>query len=161
MSPILLLLFASFLQLPAPASSANSRPSCSRNTCGNLTVSYPFWLEEPGRPPCGSPSFQLKCNASRAFLTHSVLGAFRVVDIFVESNTFLAVDENLPLTTGCPAPPFNISEGIGLGPFSISKANANLLFLSSGLTLCDKNMIREFFKRLSILVLFSYKDAQR
>ncbi|KAG8053522.1 hypothetical protein GUJ93_ZPchr0001g31137 [Zizania palustris] len=130
MAPLLLLLFASLFRLPAMASSAISRPSCSRNTCGNLTVSYPFWLEEPGRPPCGSPSFQLKCNASRAYLAHSVLAAYRVVDIFVKNNTFLAVDENLPLTNGCPAPPFNISEGIGLGPFSIRKDNANLLFLS-------------------------------
>uniref|UniRef100_A0A0E0JDT0 Protein kinase domain-containing protein n=1 Tax=Oryza punctata TaxID=4537 RepID=A0A0E0JDT0_ORYPU len=128
---LLLLAVTTILKLPAPASSVNSpRLACSPTSCGNLTISYPFWLEEPGQPPCGSPSFQLKCNTSGAYLTRSVHGAYRVVDIVVDNNTFLVMDENLPLATGCPAPLFNVSDGIAQTPFIISRANAELLFLS-------------------------------
>ncbi|KAK3163822.1 hypothetical protein QOZ80_1AG0008750 [Eleusine coracana subsp. coracana] len=125
---LLSLLLVSFLRAAA-ARPANSS-SCLPKKCGNLDISYPFWLEEPGGPRCGSPSFQLKCNNSGAFLSRSVLQSYRVVSIFVHNNSFHVVDDNLPLATGCPAPPFNISLGIGLAPFLISTTNYQLLFLS-------------------------------
>uniref|UniRef100_A0A0D9UWI5 non-specific serine/threonine protein kinase n=1 Tax=Leersia perrieri TaxID=77586 RepID=A0A0D9UWI5_9ORYZ len=126
---LLLLVTITFLILPAPASS--SRHGCSpTSSCGDLTISYPFWLEQPGQPPCGSPPFQLNCNGSRAYLTRSVYGAYRVVNIFTGNNSFHVVDENLQLQTGCPAPGFNISDGIWQAPFIISKSNSKLHFLS-------------------------------
>ncbi|GJN37556.1 hypothetical protein PR202_gb26527 [Eleusine coracana subsp. coracana] len=116
------------------AAAAAARPanlsSCLPKKCGNLDISYPFWLEEPSGARCGSPSFQLKCNSSGAFLSRSVLQSYRVVSIFVHNNSFHVVDDNLPLATGCPAPFFNISLGIGLAPFLISTTNYQLLFLS-------------------------------
>ena len=72
---------AFLLQLPtiAAASQTTEPPEqqgCSSpKACGSLNISYPFWLEEPGRPPCGSPSFQLKCNSSGAFLSRSMFQA--------------------------------------------------------------------------------------
>ncbi|CAO2193552.1 unnamed protein product [Urochloa humidicola] len=134
--PSLLLHAVAFLlQLSVLATSQTTEPeqqSCSSpKACGDLNVSYPFWVEEPGRPPCGSPPFQLKCNSSGAFLSHSMFQAYRVVTIFTSNNSFHVVDENLPLATGCPAPCFNISLVIaGLGVFTISKANSELRFLS-------------------------------
>lgn len=123
------LFLASFL--PAAAAVNPPQPSsCVPKSCRGLHISYPFWLEEPGRPPCGPPSFQLKCNSSGAFLSRSIFQAYRVVGIFVHNSSFHVVDDNLPLATGCPAPPFNISLGIGLGPFVISTLNCELLFLS-------------------------------
>ncbi|KAG2595817.1 LEAF RUST 10 DISEASE-RESISTANCE LOCUS RECEPTOR-LIKE PROTEIN KINASE-like 2.1 [Panicum virgatum] len=114
---------------PPPEHPAGCSPS--PKACGGLNVSYPFWLEEPGRPPCGSPPFQLKCNASGAFLSHSVFQAYRVVAIFARNSSVHVVDENLPLATGCPAPCFNISlAAMGLGVFAISQANSELRFLS-------------------------------
>ncbi|VAH55940.1 unnamed protein product [Triticum turgidum subsp. durum] len=121
---LLLLLVASILELPAPAAAA-----CSPKKCGDLNISYPFWLEEPGRPPCGSPSFQLNCNGSQALLSRSILGAYQVVQVFAENSSFLAVDRNLPLHDGCPKFWFNISLGLGLSPFVISKRNKELLVL--------------------------------
>uniref|UniRef100_A0A453J0K2 Wall-associated receptor kinase galacturonan-binding domain-containing protein n=1 Tax=Aegilops tauschii subsp. strangulata TaxID=200361 RepID=A0A453J0K2_AEGTS len=51
LQPLLLLLSASFLRMPVPAGAA-----CSPKRCGDLNITYPFWLEEGGgRPPCGSP----------------------------------------------------------------------------------------------------------
>jgi len=108
---------------PPPEHPAGCSPS--PKACGGLNVSYPFWVEEPGRPPCGSPPFQLKCNASGAFLSHSVFQAYRVVAIFARNSSVHVVDENLPLAAGCPAPCFNISlAAMGLGVFAISQANS-------------------------------------
>ncbi|XBI15162.1 hypothetical protein VPH35_057632 [Triticum aestivum] len=135
---LLLLLVASFLRLPVPATAA-----CSPKKCGDLKISYPFWLEEPGRPPCGSPSFQLNCNGSQALLTRSMFGAYQVVQVFAENSSFLAVDKNLPLDDGCPKFWFNISLGLGLGPFVISKKNKELLVLDK----CTKEATPPGFNR--------------
>jgi hypothetical protein len=124
--PPLLLLLASFLLRPAAASAAEPS-SCWPKTCGRLNITYPFWVEEPGRPPCGPPAFQLKCNSSGAFLSRSIYQAYRVESIFPENRSLHVVDINLPLATGCPAPTFNVS--IVPRPLSFSKANKELLFL--------------------------------
>jgi hypothetical protein len=119
-----LLAVASFLRLPPPAGAA-----CSPKRCGDLTVAYPFWLEEPGQPPCGSPSFQLRCNGTQALLSRSMFGLYQVLEIFTENSSFLAVDNNLPLDDGCLPRWFNISLGLGLSPFVISTQNSELLVL--------------------------------
>nr|BAJ98781.1 predicted protein [Hordeum vulgare subsp. vulgare] len=134
LQPLLLLplLCACFLRLPAPAAAA-----CSPKKCGELNITYPFWLEEPGQPPCGSPSFQLNCNSSQALLSRSMFGAYQVVQVFAENSSFLAVDNNLPLDDGCPPWWFNISLGLGLSPFVISKRNKELLILDK----CTKKRV--------------------
>nr|CAB3476367.1 unnamed protein product [Digitaria exilis] len=68
---ILLLLLSSFLGAGASAASAAQPGSCWPKACGDLNITRPFWLEEPGWPPCGPPSFQLTCNSSGAFLSRS------------------------------------------------------------------------------------------
>ncbi|CAO2204775.1 unnamed protein product [Urochloa humidicola] len=123
---LLLLLLASFL-LPPAAASAEESPSCWPKACNGLNITYPFWLEEPGRPPCGPPAFQLKCNSSGAFMVKSIYQAYKVISIFPDNQSLHVVDINLPLATGCPAPTFNVS--IVPQPLVFSKANKQLLFL--------------------------------
>ncbi|TVU22038.1 hypothetical protein EJB05_31714, partial [Eragrostis curvula] len=129
-------IFAFVLQLSVaaplepPPPHHHHQQTCSPKTCGDLNISYPFWLEEPGRPVCGPPSFGLKCNRSGAFLKSSVFESYRVVSIFMENNTIHVVDENLHLATGCPPPCFNISLIGEMAAFAISKTNAGMLFLS-------------------------------
>ncbi|KAF7034596.1 hypothetical protein CFC21_045588 [Triticum aestivum] len=124
---LLLLLSATFLGLPAPASA-----TCSPKRCGDLNIAYPFWLEEGGgRPACGSPSFQLKCNGGHAFLSRSMLGQYQVARVFAENSSLVAVNHNLlvPPRAGCPPWWFNISLGLGLGPYTISGKNREVLIL--------------------------------
>ncbi|GJN05875.1 hypothetical protein PR202_ga23545 [Eleusine coracana subsp. coracana] len=133
---LLSLLLASFLRGTAAFDGpAGPSSSCLPQKCGDLNISYPFWLDEPGGSRCGPPAFQLNCNSSGAFLSLSSFEAFRVVSIFPHNSSFHVVDDNLPLETGCPAPDSNISLGIGvgsgMGPFDISTTNYELLFLSS------------------------------
>ncbi|CAO2209077.1 unnamed protein product [Urochloa humidicola] len=127
MHSLLLLLLASFLIAGVTAASTARSSSCWPKSCGRLNITYPFWLEEPGRPPCGPPAFQLKCNSSGAFLSKSIYQASQVVSIFAENQSLHVVNHNLPLATGCPAPTFNIS--IVPQPLIFSKANKELLFL--------------------------------
>ncbi|KAM3197990.1 hypothetical protein ACQJBY_073216 [Aegilops geniculata] len=124
---LLLLLSASFIRLPEPAGAA-----CSPKRCGDLNITYPFWLEEGGgRPPCGSPSFQLNCNGGHAFLSRSMLGQYQVARVFAENSSLVAVNHNLlvPPRAGCPPWWFNISLGLGLGPYTISGKNREVLVL--------------------------------
>lgn len=122
---LLLLLSASFLRLPAPGGAA-----CSPKACGDLSITYPFWLEEgAGRPPCGSPSFELKCNGTHAFLSRSILGQYQVARVFADNSSFVAVNHNLLPNAGCPPRWFNVSLGLGLGPYTISKKNMEVLVL--------------------------------
>ncbi|XP_004968019.1 LEAF RUST 10 DISEASE-RESISTANCE LOCUS RECEPTOR-LIKE PROTEIN KINASE-like 1.2 isoform X3 [Setaria italica] len=128
MPPLLLLLLASFLLPPPAASAGTAQPSsCWPKTCGGLNITYPFWLEERDRPPCGPPAFQLRCNSSGAFMVKSIYQAYRVVSIFAENQSLHVVDINLPLDTGCPAPMFNVS--LVPRPLAFSKANKELLFI--------------------------------
>uniref|UniRef100_A0A8R7VIS6 Wall-associated receptor kinase C-terminal domain-containing protein n=1 Tax=Triticum urartu TaxID=4572 RepID=A0A8R7VIS6_TRIUA len=122
MIPLLPLLLASFLRLP-PLVSAQDLATCSPKTCGDLTVAYPFWMEEKDQQPCGSPSFQINCDGGQAFLSRSLLGQYQVLQIFAENSSFIAVDNNLPLDDGCPKWWFNISLSLGLGPYTFSKKN--------------------------------------
>ncbi|CAO2180814.1 unnamed protein product [Urochloa humidicola] len=124
---LLVLLLASFLLQPAATASAAEPSSCWPKECNGLNITYPFWLEEPGRPPCGPPAFQLKCNSSGAFMVKSIYQAYQVISIFPENRSLHVVDANLPLATGCPAPTFNVS--IVPPPLVFSKANKQLLFL--------------------------------
>ncbi|KAG0536688.1 hypothetical protein BDA96_03G085400 [Sorghum bicolor] len=129
MQPFLLLLLASFsFLLPPPAASAAESSGCWPKACGELNITYPFWLEEPGKPPCGPPSFKLKCSSNRAFLTKSVYQAYEVLSIFPSNKSFHVVDHNLPLDTGCPPPTMNISL-FSPRTFVFSRANKELLFL--------------------------------
>ncbi|KAE8788698.1 putative receptor-like protein kinase [Hordeum vulgare] len=140
MPPLLVLLplFASFLRLPAAAGAA-----CSPKRCGDLNITSPFWLEESGQPPCGSPSFQLNCNGSQALLSRSMFGRYQVVHVFAKNSSFIAVDNNLPLFDGCPKWWFNISLGLELSPFVISKNNRELLALD----MCSKQVTPPGFNR--------------
>jgi hypothetical protein len=58
-----------------------------------------------------------------------MLGLYQVLEIFTENSSFLAVDNNLPLDDGCLPRWFNISLGLGLSPFVISRHNSELLVL--------------------------------
>uniref|UniRef100_A0A0D9Y2Y6 Protein kinase domain-containing protein n=1 Tax=Oryza glumipatula TaxID=40148 RepID=A0A0D9Y2Y6_9ORYZ len=107
----------------------HAHADCEPATCGNLTVNPPFWLDEPGRPPCGPPSFQLQCRGGEAFVAHSFFQTYQVVRIFTGNSSVVVVDRSLPLESGCPVPWFNISIGFVMGPFLISRANKELVFV--------------------------------
>ncbi|KAJ8641841.1 hypothetical protein MRB53_018535 [Persea americana] len=47
-------------------------PACPSTTCGNLTISYPFWLSNGAPTPqyCGYPGFNISCNIQHQPIFH-------------------------------------------------------------------------------------------
>ncbi|WVZ72165.1 hypothetical protein U9M48_020670 [Paspalum notatum var. saurae] len=104
-----------------------SASSCWPKTCGGLNITYPFWVQEPSGPTCGSPYFQINCTSTGAFLVRSVFQTYQVLYIFTHNNSVHVVDHFLPLANSCPAPTVNIS--FPTADLITSKANRELLFL--------------------------------
>ncbi|TVU22031.1 hypothetical protein EJB05_31707, partial [Eragrostis curvula] len=75
---LMLPILASLHHLTAAASSITAEDTgCRPATCGNLTITYPFWLA--GRDTsCGPPGFQLTCNSSGAGLIGSYIKDFQI-----------------------------------------------------------------------------------
>uniref|UniRef100_A0ACD5TR56 Uncharacterized protein n=1 Tax=Avena sativa TaxID=4498 RepID=A0ACD5TR56_AVESA len=107
---------------------------CSAKRCGNLTVSYPFWLtdEETGRS-CGLPDFGAACVNNNPILQSSVPVAYgiAIIDITYEEHRLHVVDQGklnlLQTTNSCPAWTMNTSIKLGT-PFRIDTSNMNLVF---------------------------------
>jgi hypothetical protein len=75
-----------------------------------------------------------------------MLGLYQVLEIFTENSSFLAVDNNLPLDDGCLPRWFNISLGLGLSPFVISRHNSELLVLFNCTT--PQEAVPDGFRRM-------------
>ncbi|XP_048561467.1 LEAF RUST 10 DISEASE-RESISTANCE LOCUS RECEPTOR-LIKE PROTEIN KINASE-like 1.2 [Triticum urartu] len=60
-----------------------------------------------------------------------MLGQYQVARVFAENSSLVAVNHNLlvPPRAGCPPWWFNISLGLGLGPYTISRKNREVLVL--------------------------------
>uniref|UniRef100_A0ACD5VJ45 Uncharacterized protein n=1 Tax=Avena sativa TaxID=4498 RepID=A0ACD5VJ45_AVESA len=107
---------------------------CSAKRCGNLTVSYPFWLQDTETGgSCGLPDFGATCVNNIPILQSSVPVAYgiAIVDITYEERSLHVVDQGklnlLQTSDSCPAWTMNTS--IKLGPlFRIDASNMNLIF---------------------------------
>jgi hypothetical protein len=109
--------------------------SCGLETCGNVTIRYPF--SRAGAQPlyCGYPVFDLTCDAggpgpARAYLSNTFRDRlFRVAEISYPSNSMVAaVQTAFDGDSGCPVPDFNVTASLALFPFAISAANKRLVF---------------------------------
>ncbi|KAM0855417.1 hypothetical protein ACQ4PT_049776 [Festuca glaucescens] len=108
---------------------------CSAATsCGNLTISYPFWLldMEKGRS-CGSLDFEAACVNNTPILQSSVPVAYgiAIIDIDYVERSLHVVDQGkmniLQASDSCLAWTMNTSIKLGL-PFTIDADNMNLVF---------------------------------
>ncbi|TVU22033.1 hypothetical protein EJB05_31709, partial [Eragrostis curvula] len=130
---IMLPLLASLHQLTAAANSITAEDTvCRPATCGNLTITYPFWLAGRDASSCGPPSFQLTCNTSTAgaFMSGSYI---KVLDIDYGSRSLVAVHALLAADAACSIL-FNVSSAFAITDrFRISDSNRNLYVMSQ----CD------------------------
>ncbi|VAH55915.1 unnamed protein product [Triticum turgidum subsp. durum] len=111
--------------------------STSAKTCGNLTITHPFWIadREAGRS-CGPLDFQVGCsNDSIPFLRSSGFTGytgFAIMDISYKDRNLRVVDvrkeEDFNVSNSrCNFPSWNTSSKLAL-PFKVNPANLNLIF---------------------------------
>ncbi|KAM3346384.1 hypothetical protein ACQJBY_020756 [Aegilops geniculata] len=128
--PLLLLPLASFLR--TATSTTGSNGSCTPESCGALTIRYPFSLAGAQPLYCGYPAFDLTCNngTRRAYLSNTFREhLFRVDSISYADNSMVAaVRTAFAGDTSCPVPDFNVSASLALFPFNISATNKRLVF---------------------------------
>ncbi|EEC69892.1 hypothetical protein OsI_00294 [Oryza sativa Indica Group] len=126
---LLLPILASLQLLPGAANGATVDPSCPPATCGNLTITYPFWLGSQDQSSCGPPSFRLTCNdrASGPFLRNSYI---KVLGFDYGRRSLVAVHALLAADAACTVM-FNVSSAFAITDrFSISQSNRELYVLS-------------------------------
>uniref|UniRef100_A0A0D9Y2X9 non-specific serine/threonine protein kinase n=1 Tax=Oryza glumipatula TaxID=40148 RepID=A0A0D9Y2X9_9ORYZ len=126
---LLLPILASLQLLPGAANGATVDPSCPPATCGNLTITYPFWLGSQDQSSCGPPSFRLTCNdrASGPFLRNSYI---KVLGFDYGRRSLVAVHALLAADAACTVM-FNVSSAFAIADrFSISQSNRELYVLS-------------------------------
>ncbi|KAM0831184.1 hypothetical protein ACQ4PT_065733 [Festuca glaucescens] len=124
----LLLFPLAFLLRSATATSGGGNTSCTQESCGNLTIRFPFSLAGAQPLYCGYSAFDLTCDAGRgrAYLSKTFRDRlFRVVDISYAKKSMVAA---IAGDGGCPVPDFNVSASLALFPFTISGANKRLVF---------------------------------
>jgi hypothetical protein len=106
---------------------------CSAMSCGNLTISHPFWLSDwqTGRS-CGSPDFQITCLNNTPVLPSSIPFSvgFMIMDISYEEESLRVVDickqKLLQASNSCQGTGWNTSDKLGI-PFKIDPINLNLV----------------------------------
>ena len=132
-SLLLLPILASLQQLATAADATTQDAGCSEASCGNLTLTYPFWLAGQGQDvsSCGPPAFRLTCNdsaSSGAFLSNSYI---KVLSIDYGNRSLVAVHALLAADEACSIM-FNVSSAFAItDSFSISQSNRELYALSS------------------------------
>ncbi|KAM0842947.1 hypothetical protein ACQ4PT_058032 [Festuca glaucescens] len=117
---------------PTPAAAAAAVTTCAPKTCGNITLSYPFWLTDAAQPaPCGPSAFQVDCLAGgRASLSRSFRGGYKLLRVSYADRTVVVANDNVQTNaSGCPVPTIDVSASLSLAPFSASAANRQLFFL--------------------------------
>jgi hypothetical protein len=125
---------ASLLLLAEVARSSSSNTSCTPESCGNLTIRYPFSLAGAQPLYCGYPAYDLTCDAgpgrAQAYLSNTFRDRlFRVADIsYVNNSMVAAVESAFDGDRGCPVPDFNVTGSLAFFPFAISAANKRLVF---------------------------------
>ncbi|KAF7027376.1 hypothetical protein CFC21_039422 [Triticum aestivum] len=127
---LLLLPLAFFLLRPTTATGSSG--SCTPESCGDLTIRYPFSLAGVQPLYCGYPSFELTCDTGTgpAYLSNTFREhLFRVDNISYADNSMVAaVQTAFAGDTGCPVPDFNVTASLALFPFNISATNKRLVF---------------------------------
>ncbi|KAG0536670.1 hypothetical protein BDA96_03G083600 [Sorghum bicolor] len=131
MRPTLLLLpllVSSLLQFPDHASA-----DCEPAACGNLTLSYPFWLGSSTNPPsspCGHPGFEVWCSDGGRDEASLKGSSIHVLSIDYTNNSFVASHSRVAGDDGVCKTDFNMSSSIALSlQFTFSPQNRALCFL--------------------------------
>uniref|UniRef100_A0ACD5TQW1 Uncharacterized protein n=1 Tax=Avena sativa TaxID=4498 RepID=A0ACD5TQW1_AVESA len=106
---------------------------CSAKTCGNLTISDPFWLAgKDTERSCGSLDFEVNCHNNTPILRSSGFWGFKIIRMTYEEHSLRAVDLGklnlVQASNSCDIIPSWRNTSAKLGrPFHLSNDSLNLI----------------------------------
>lgn len=122
----LLLLFPRTSSTATTGAPTTAAP-CTPAWCGDLAISYPFWLAGTHPPKCGHQGFQVTCDKAKAYLKNSVW-TYQIQAIFYTNNLLRVTNANLSLDGTCNVGNFVNASSV-LRPFYIeSQIDMELFF---------------------------------
>ncbi|XAR55980.1 hypothetical protein NMG60_11036246 [Bertholletia excelsa] len=127
---LFLLLSLSIFKFNCQASAADHFSSlCPSRRCGNINITYPFWLitESTSTQYCGYRSFGFNCSADDVLLFHLPGGSYHVTNIDYEQHKLALVDIDVTTDLTCPRPRHNLPLE-PLPALSYSNLDLNLSF---------------------------------
>ena len=79
---IIVSIFILFFFLPYISLALNPFHACKPKKCGELSISYPFYIEDQQEPFCGYQGFQVTCNSKNETVINLSDDTYFVEDIF-------------------------------------------------------------------------------
>ncbi|KAJ4794349.1 Protein kinase family protein [Rhynchospora pubera] len=108
-------------------SDAIEKNKCAPVKCGNVDISYPFWIPDQQADYCGYPTLEINCHDDKPFLVQSYDANYYIDRVFYDNSSFVLINSILvDYKFNCTVPQFNVS--LGLGPMVVSKINKELVF---------------------------------
>ncbi|XP_054807267.1 LEAF RUST 10 DISEASE-RESISTANCE LOCUS RECEPTOR-LIKE PROTEIN KINASE-like 1.2 isoform X4 [Prosopis cineraria] len=124
--PMYIIAALSFLCLRHRIADAYSSVCSSPPACGNVSVHYPFWLDNTSAQEyCGYPDFGLKCSDDGPPVITLPSDTYYVTDINYYLSTLTLVDTDV-VNQSCPRARQNVS--LENTPLSINHLDLNLSF---------------------------------
>ncbi|KAJ3700844.1 hypothetical protein LUZ61_004549 [Rhynchospora tenuis] len=106
------------------------KSKCAPVKCGNVNISYPFWIPGQQADYCGYPALEVDCLDDKPFLVQSYDTNYYIDRVFYDNSSFVLINSILVnYKFNCSVPQFNVS--INLGPMVVSKTNKELDFFFS------------------------------
>ena len=78
----ILSIFTLFFFLPYLSLALNPFHACTPKKCGDLLISYPFYIEDQQEPFCGYQGFQVACNSENETIINLSDDTYVIKDIF-------------------------------------------------------------------------------
>ncbi|KAJ3694441.1 hypothetical protein LUZ60_009921 [Juncus effusus] len=109
--------------------------ACEPKFCGNLSVSYPFWISSEQPDYCGYPSLKIDCSDGKPVLARSYNMFYYIDKIFYENNSAVLINSQL-VREDCPIQKLNVTLSFSQFAISPSPLNKDLIFFYN----CSKSL---------------------
>jgi hypothetical protein len=106
--------------------------ACGAKTCGNQSISYPFYIKGIQEPYCGYPGFGITCNNTIGFPILNLSNTEYIIEeIFYQNHSFRVsngVFSRSNTNKGCLSPTQNLTFPINMFNLAHSQTNVRLFF---------------------------------
>ncbi|KAL3501765.1 hypothetical protein ACH5RR_036214 [Cinchona calisaya] len=115
------ILFFIFVLETSFASDDPQYEACAPKLCGNVNISFPFYIQGQQESYCGYPGFELNCSSSQEPVIHVPENDYVIDHIFYENRTFSVKNAAVSGSGDCLPEISNITENSHFGVVSPSR----------------------------------------